>query len=462
MRLPALILCILLFATARPVEPVESDFGIFYRRGTDVEGNARTQALGPVWDARADGEGRSFHALRPVFARSEDTGRKSSQWEGFFPLVGGFTLNHEYYNRVLLLYRKVKDVTREDSPRKWMLFPFFYQGISNKGEPYAALFPFGGTIRDFLSRDEIRFVLWPLYTKSRVKNVETTNILFPFYSTTKGGGIDRVRYFPFYGETRFKDRYVKKFVLWPFWNSVNYTIPGSEGSGWILWPLCGHIKLADQETTYVVPPLFRFSKTPTEERNAVFWPFYQRSTGSVEKTYYFPFWGTKTIGSITKSFALWPICLHSRTEAFDETRDYRHVNPFWHSATITPVSNHTPRAVSRELWPLFSYQRDGDHSRFRMLELWPGRDPEGVERNLSPLFAPFTRERKGDNADTEVLWGVVRHVRRGPDYRHFSVFPLIETRREATGSRWTVLKGLVESSVHDGERTVRLLYFLRF
>jgi hypothetical protein len=447
--------------------PVRSDWGFFYRAGVDVDGREWRQAAGPFWEERRAGAQQTFRALRPLFAWSEHLARQATEWEVLYPMAGGFTLREALYQRVLLAWRKIADVNNPASPRRLAIFPFWFQGISRDGQPYRALFPLGGTLRDFLARDEVGFFLFPLRAWSSINGVRSDGWLWPIYSRSTGKGLGRFRVFPFYGETRFKDQFEKRFVLWPFWTQARYHLRGSEGFAWILWPLFGRVELADQRTTYLLPPLIRFSSGEAEARTHFLWPLYQHSTGSVEKTYFFPLWGTKTIGNLTRTFWLWPLGLRSRTEAVGETREHAHFSPFWHRADITPAAGTTGRVVvAREIWPLFSYRREDDRSRWRALELWPGREPPAVERNWSPLVSLFTRERRGDAVDTEVLWGLLRLSRRGETFSHTSLFPLFEHQRqsgpEGPVRRLSLLKGFFETERTAAGRSFRVLYFLKF
>jgi hypothetical protein len=143
--------------------------------------------------------------------------------------------------------------------------------------------------------------------KSQLNEIEATSYVWPFYSRTKGPGLERFRVFPFYGYSDKKGVGRKTFVMWPFWNQVRYTLPKSRGTGWILFPLLGHLKLTDQETWWFLPPIFRY--TIGEEQNRLFgpWPIIQKGEGEVDKFYIFPLYGRKQHAGIDSRFLLWPI-----------------------------------------------------------------------------------------------------------------------------------------------------------
>jgi hypothetical protein len=116
-----------------------------------------------------------------------------------------------------------------------------------------------------------------------------------------------------------------------------------------------------------------------------------------------------------------------------------------------------------KLWPLFSYRRDGDASRFRLPDLWPFIQTVGVEHNWSPLWTLYTQSRLGSAEDDEFLWGFYRH-RRQEGTRRLSLFPVFERSRREDGAEveWSVLKGLAAYRRFGLEYEFRLLYFLSF
>ena len=98
---------------------------------------------------------------------------------------------------------------------------------------------FGGTVRDFLWKDRISFVLWPIWMESDVNDLHTTDILWPIYSRglSDDGKWDKLRVFPFYSRIENKRQFVKKSVMWPFWNQAEYTHPKANGKAWVLFPV---------------------------------------------------------------------------------------------------------------------------------------------------------------------------------------------------------------------------------
>ena len=122
------------------------------------------------------------------------------------------------------------------------------------------------------------------------------------------------------------------------------------------------------------------------------------------------------------------------------------------------------QAGAHRLWPLYSYRREGDESRFRTLELWPFSPSAAVERNWAPLWTLWSHTRLGEASDTEVLWGLYRDTRRPGAAHRVSLFPLFETAGDpaAEARSWSVLKGLVGRERVGSQVRWRLLYFMTF
>jgi hypothetical protein len=318
--------------------------------------------------------------------------------------------------------------------------------------------------------DEFHFALWPIWSTSRRVSVQGTSILWPIYNRSRGKHSYRFRVFPLYGYLNNEGRYEKRFVLWPIWTWTRYAYSDSSGSGHILFPLWGRMKLTDQSTWWLIPPFFRFTKS--EKLNVTYcpWPLFQKESGKdVQKLYLWPFWGGKEYLDNHSWFALWPF-FHYKNVTLKEgdIRQFTFV-PLVQSIAVRARTDSgladDPRSRYFKLWPLMSYQRDADQRRLRFLELWPLRNSRPIERNLAPFWTFYEWRTAAGNADHELLWGLYRRKTRGEEYTYTSIFPLVSwegQRGAGSGRSWSILKGLVEYRRKDTQKSFRLLYFLRF
>lgn len=425
----------------------EWDAGFFYSRLEDADGNLRTRLLGPFFEWTTSPQGAKFKAARPLVSFFSAPDDQRGGLEVIWPIATSYRFQKERRSRLLLTYYTDFDVTNPAARYRFQVLPLYFQGRDIHGRFYAAVFPLGGRIHEFIGRDEIVFALFPLYAYSRVNEVETRDVLWPIYSRSEGKGISRFRVFPFYGYARHRAKFEKGFVAWPFYTWARYSYPDAQGRGYIVFPLWGHLMMPDQEAWLLIPPFFRFSRGERINYSYCPWPFFQISSGEIERFYLWPLWGQRTMRGLTSTYFLWPIF---RSENADRSHSlYRSIYalPFYISQVETPrAPNARPTKVYRKVWPFFSYRREGEVHAFRMLDLWPAKNAPPVERNWAPLWTLFSRAGTGDRTDTELGWGLARQRRRGLERCQVSVFPLWQWERDdrrGPSRSWSVLHGLL-------------------
>ncbi len=437
---------------------------------SDLYGMERTRTLGPFVESR-QGTNLSFVAVRPFYSRTSDYNADRRVSDIVWPLGMVKTRENETDWRIFPAFGHDFDAEDATSRHRWSVFPILFGGEDVHGDRYFAIFPLGGTLNEFLMRSRIWFVLFPLYAYSEQADNKTHSVLWPFISHTRGNDVVRWRVFPFYGYSYNKDRWTKRFVLWPFWSSVNYHYPNQEGGGFILFPLFGKVDVGDRHARMVLPPLFKWERDGDDHRalNCP-WPIVQIQRGDVDRTYLWPLFGTESREQEKQWFALWPLVSARSTERVDHTFRRFRILPLVYYESKTAEEEETvesPDVTARyfKFWPLFSYRREEDVSLFRLLALWPLKHTSGIERNWAPLWSLYTREKVGSSVDSELLWGVYRHRRNAEaKSRSVSIFPLIQTSSsggETPSRSWSLLYGLLGYEREGLHRRLTLLYFLR-
>lgn len=388
--------------------------------------------------------GVTLEAWRPFYSvsHSPERWRKDYLWP--FYTQKGFKA--ERYSRFLFFGYHTDFSPDTDRERVWVI-PFYFQGTSAQGNDYFALFPFGGTIDEFMGRDHIRFVLFPLYVQSSINDVHTTSILWPVGSRTTGGEVQRFRIWPLYGRSTLEGQFEKSFVLWPIFNRIKYTNLRNPGGGFIIIPLYGRIVTQQAVNYWIIPPLFRYAASDEQTILYAPWPFIQWGDGDVHLRYFWPLYGKKEVGSLSRQFWLWPIFWNSRTEYLHHDLNRRRALPFFHyeSEVVTEadVQYEVGEVKSRywKLWPLMSWERQESASRFRLLELWPLRNTAGIERNWAPIWTLYKREEQDGAVGHRLLWGLYGQTKGNGDLE------------------WSLLKGLAGYKNIDGKRTFKLMFF---
>ncbi len=436
---------------------VESDYGLFFQE-TEFNDTERKTAAGPFFESvyREDAHTESF---RPFFSYWENEEREAKQLEVVWPLYEKWKFDEESNWRALLIFsgKKFDDQDPESKYRFWLM-PIYFQGRNNAGDDYLAVFPLGGKLHNFLGRDEIKFALFPLWANSNIGEQKTTSVLWPIYSRTKGPRDDRHRVFPFYGYSERKDQWRKEFIMWPFWNEAEY-FGKRDGSAWMFFPFYGRGEVNNEKTTYYLPPLFRFSESPTQTIKHIPWPFFQFAEGEMDKAYFWPIYGTKTRDHDHQKFVIWPIGRYRETQMPEGEMRRWNVVPIWSADSLT---NDDGEEISEywKLWPIMSYRRVGEQSRFRMFELSPIKNVAPIERNWQPFLTVFDSYKDSEKSKYEFLWGTLRRY-KGEDFSYFSAFPFYEKQREKESKSWSILKGLIGRET-DGENSRwQFLYFFK-
>jgi len=397
----------------------------------------------PLYVNKVETNGASFLAWRPFYSSSEEGERWRKDY--LWPLYTRKGFKEEEYSRFLFFGYSTDFSPDTDRDRTWVI-PFYFQGTSANGENYFALFPLGGTIYEFLGRDKISFVLFPLYGKSHINDVYTTTVLWPIGSRTEGDRIDRFRIWPIYARSALKDEYIKKSILWPFWHTVEYTNDRNPGGGFILVPVYGRVITEHAVNYWWVAPFFRYMNSDEQWIVHAPWPFIQLADGTMKKRIFWPIYGKKSLGTLTRQYLFWPILWNNKTEYAVYVQHRRFIAPFFvqQSDIMTKaVDDHeVGDVVSRywKLWPLMSWERNMDQSRFRTLDLWPLRNTPGIERNWAPWWTLYRRMNVEGEIGHHVLWGLYRQT-SGPE-----------------SFEWSLLKGFAGYKKTETSRRYRFLF----
>jgi hypothetical protein len=402
----------------------------------------------PFYEKTASTNQSEFFAVRPFYSSSVDPAEERARRDYFWPLYTRKDFKDERYGRFLFFGYSLNFSPETDRYRHWVL-PFYFKGTSAYDENYFALFPLGGKIYEILGRDKVMFVLFPIYAKSHVNEVYTTSVLWPIYSNSKGGKVDRFRIWPLYGRSSREDEYNKKFVLWPFYNSVEYTNERNPGGGFILFPIYGRVQTKMGDSRWYIPPFFRYAKSENQWIVNAPWPFIQMAGGDVHKRVVWPLYGKKRLGINKSQYYLWPIIWHNETDYIEYIQHRRFVVPFFSSSSRViskPDGMYEKGDISSrrwKIWPLMSWQRNHEDSQFRFLELWPWPNPSGIERNWAPLWTLYRRENNSGQIGHHILWGLYRQSKGEEAFE------------------WSLLKGIAGYKKTEIGRSYRFL-FMKF
>ena len=399
----------------------------------------------PIYEQLEATNDMSFLAVRPFYSHVDDPATERWRKDYLWPLYTQKGFKDEQYSR-LLFFGYSLDFSADDNRHRTWVIPFYFQGVDAHDESYFAIFPFGGTIHEFMGRDKMMFVLFPIYGKSQINDVHTTSVFWPIYSRSQGEKVDRVRVWPLYGQTDLHGEFKKKFVLWPIYSSVKYTNERNPGGGFVVVPIYGQIKTEKADNYWLVAPFIRYMNSDEQWIVHAPWPFIQLAGGEMKKRIFWPIYGKKSLGTLTRQYVAWPILWNNKTEYARHDQHRRLIVPFvsYQTDVVTKKTGkyEVGDVSSRywKIWPLMSWERKDGNSRFRTLEFWPLRDTPGVERNWAPWWTLYRRMNTDGEVGHHLLWGLYRQTKSPEAFE------------------WSLIKGFVGYKKTETSRRYRILF----
>jgi hypothetical protein len=392
----------------------------------------RIEALGPFFYSQQR-ETQRIWAMPPLLSYTCDPGTESKEFDFLYPVMTYDRYGEQYRWQLFQLLSLAGGPTQQETARdRFTLFPlYFQQRSSDPSENYTALFPFYGHLKHRLFRDEISFVMFPLYSQTRKKDVVTDNYLVPLFSLRHGDGLHGWQFWPLIGNEH-KDVTTQT-------NGFNeIKTVGGHDSFFALWPLFlndkSGIGTTNEEWQQASLPAYSVLRSPLRDSTTVIWPFFNY-TDDREKKYHewdapwplivfargegktttrvWPFFSQAHNATLESDFYLWPVYKYNRIHS--EPLDSRHARIcFFLYSDLTEKNTETQAARRRlDLWPFFIQRRDfNGNSR---LQVFAPLEPflpasKGIERNYSPLWSVWRAEKSPRTGATRqsLLWNLYR------------------------------------------------------
>ena len=424
----------------------------------------RTEALGPFFYLEQKESQRTW-AVPPLLSYTRDPETESKEFDFLYPVMTYNRFGEQYRWQFFQLLSFAGGPTQQESARdRFTLFPLYFQlRSSNPSENYTAVFPFYGHLKHRLARDESFFVMFPLYSETRKKDVVTDNYLWPIFSLRHGDGLNGWKFWPLVGHehkevtTRtngFND--VKTigghdnfFALWPlFFN--NKSGIGTTNEQWQQTSIPAYSLLRSplRDSTTVIWPFFNY----VDDREKKYrewdapWPFivFARGEGKTT-TRVWPFFSQAHNAKQESDFYLWPIYKYNRLNS--APLDSRHTRIcFFLYSDLTEKNTETEAARRKvDFWPFYTYRRDyTGKSRLQILALLEPflSTSKSIQRDYSPLWSVWRSENDPRSGATSqsLLWNLYR--------------------REATpgAKKCSLLFGLFQYQSSPEGRRMRLFY----
>ncbi|MEY4384907.1 MAG: hypothetical protein RLY20_190 [Verrucomicrobiota bacterium] len=471
-----------LFTT--PVSAAELDAGpLFDEYQLTLRPGTQSESVGPFFYDQEAGNQETW-AIPPLLSSTHDAGTDSAELDFLYPIITYDRFGLEYRLQFLQLLSFSGGGLQSGATKdQFTLFPFYFQQRSvDTNQNYTAFFPFHGTLKNRLFRDEINFTLWPLYIKTKRKpgfgsvgaeeflslanryakarrgDVTTYNYVAPFFHLRYGEGLRGWQLWPvvgretkavttrtnMWGDPESIPGYEKSFIAWPIWSEETRDIGTTNASHFsALLPFYTKYRSPLRDSTSYGWP---FGLTRTDDRAKKYretdflWPVYVYARGEGKtSTRVWPLFGNARSDVLESDFYLWPLYKYSRIKSDPLDRDRTRILLFLYSDTheANTKTGHAARRVDQ--WPLFSYRKDFDGStRFQALALLePVLKGKSIERNYSPLWSLWRSEKNATNSATSqsLLWNLYRHQTLGDGSSKTSfLLGLFQHKRTADGT----------------------------
>ncbi|MBA2848392.1 hypothetical protein G4V39_03800 [Thermosulfuriphilus ammonigenes] len=430
----------------------------YFHQKNPETGVEETEILGPFWYSFRTREASGW-ALRPLASFWRLPQRKEFQF--LYPL-GRYWKSPDRHRFVLIpLFATDLDLEGEENPpRHRSYFPIFW-GQDAKGRSYWGVFPFYGRMYSRAGKDEILFILWPLYTRSVDEGNITTTWLWPFFGKTEGPTEKGRRLWPLYGYYAREGEYEKSFFLWPFFfferTDLYEKVPSERQ---MFFPFYIRERTANTRTTILLWPFFnRYQDLSTGYRQwDIPWPFFQYAEGPERSSRrLWPLIGRTETEESSSYFFLWPLYTYYFVE--DETggKEIRRFLLFSRFHRQWDDYGHFVRTSNR-LWPLFRYERQASGLEYLYFPALFPFDDEGFERNWGPFFRLFEwiKDPRGYSR-TKILWGIIRYE-SGPGWSLSELSFLLRLEKRPQGGGLSLLSGLFEIKKDRGRLHLKLFY----
>ncbi|MFZ1072611.1 MAG: hypothetical protein WAO21_04160 [Verrucomicrobiia bacterium] len=397
-----------------------------------LDSGNRTEAAGPFF-YQQERETEKSWAMPPLFSYLTDPATESETYDLFYPLLTCEIYGREYRWQFCQLLSFSGGQNQAAIPKsRFTLFPVYFQQRSPEtNENYTALVPFYGHIKDRLFKNEIFFVMFPIYSETRKRDVVTDNYFYPFFDLRHGDGLYGWQFWPLVGNEH-------KDVTTQTNSFGEIEIIGGHDASFFLWPIClkqnTGIGTESPEKFRALIPLYATSHSPQRDSTSVLWPFFNWTDDRERKyrewdgpwpfialargpgkttTRVLPLFSRSHNDTYESDFYLWPIYKYNRLRAGALDQERTRIL-FYLFVDVTEKNTGTGKAGRRvDLLPLFTWHRDfNGSSRLQILApiepILPGSS--GVERNWSPLWSLWRAE---DNPRTgassrSLLWNLYR------------------------------------------------------
>jgi len=397
-----------------------------------LDSGHRTEVLGPLFYFQEKDTEKTW-ALPPLFSETREPAIERLEYDFGYPVVTYRRYGTEARWHLMQVISWATGANQDEKKAKRItVFPFYFQQRSPVPEDnYTAVGPFYGHLKNRILRDEIFFVMFPIFSETRKGDNITDNYVYPFYSTRHGPGLTGWKLWPLVGHEH-KDVTTKTNGF----GDVE-TVAGHD-SHFVLWPIyleqLGGIGTENPEKSVAVLPAFSKVRSPNRDVTTVVWPFFSHITDR-EKKYtewqtpwpliefakgegkttkrVWPFYSRSKNQYLESDWYMWPAYKFNRVVSDPLDRTRMRIFLFLYSDTIQRNTQTGTAQRRQDFWPLFTRRQDYNGNTY--FQMFAPLEPilptsKAVDRDYSPVWSVWRMEHNpGTGASSQsLLWNLYR------------------------------------------------------
>jgi hypothetical protein len=458
----ALLVAILLSPCSRADQP--KGFGPLYDHFKLTLGDGeRTEAAGPFYSLQRN-EAEEVRAMPPLWSSRRDPATDSEEIDVLYPLFTWDRFGLDYRVQFLQFFSVAGGSTMEMSGKKrTTIFPiYFRQQSADPKLNYTAVVPFYGHLKNRLFRDEISFVMLPLYVQTQKRDVVTDNYLLPLFHLRHGDALSGWQFWPLMGQEH-------KDVMTRTNQYDDLEIVGGHDKLFVLWPLFirnnSGLGTTNLQRQLLSVPFYAAQRSPTRDSTTYLWPVGytytdDRARGYEEWDFLWPsiqfargegktlnrIWPLFSVGhtpTLESDYYLWPLYKYShlKTEPLDRARS--RVLFYLYSDLVEQNTAAGTTLHRTDLWPLFTARQE--HNGNYRLQLFAPLEPVlptnlAIERNYSLLWSIWRSEKnaKTGASSQSFLWNLYRRDTTSTTRKSSLLFGLFRYQSTPEGRQWRV------------------------
>lgn len=432
----------------------------------------RTEVAGPLF-YKETAETQKTWAVPPLISYTSDEAADLKEFDILYPILTYDRYGEQYRWQFCQLFSLAGGpYPNEKSRDRFTIFPLYFQQRSANPEGnYTALFPFYGRLKHRLFRDEIYFIMFPIFGETKKRGVVTDNFVYPLFHLRHGPGLKGWQFWPVVGHEH------KEVTTVTNGHNEQITVPGHD-SFFLLWLLFMNDHMGIGSTNEIWQqasiPLYSISRSPMRDSTTVIWPFFNRIVDREKRytewdapwpliewargegkttTRFWPLFSKSHSATLQDDFYLWPIYKYSRARLDPLDRSRVRIVFFLYSDTVDRNTETHAAARRTYLFPLFLKRKElNGNTRLQVIApLEPFvQGSHKIERDFSPLWSFWRQEtnpRSGAKSQS-LLWNLYRRDVRPGDSKISFLFGLFQHETGPEGARTKVF--YIPLSGHKG------------